>query len=151
MKIKTFEKYKFSKSVPLRYLLSAYHRLLLWHVVNKMIINQKGGGGGYQFQSGYMLNPGSSINKDFKEQVENNLARNFSSAKIASIIILLREENTRVISLLMFYENRKNMMFKVLGSLVYFIMDNYVCVDRLCFLQTKLHATSKGQGFENRT
>ena len=31
------------------------------------------------------------------------------------------------------------------------IMDNYLCVDFLCFAQTKLHVTSKGQGFENRT
>ena len=30
-------------------------------------------------------------------------------------------------------------------------MDNYLCVDFLCFAQTKLHVTSKGHGFENRT
>ena len=30
-------------------------------------------------------------------------------------------------------------------------MDNYLCVDFLCFAQTKLHVTSKGLGFENIT
>ena len=30
-------------------------------------------------------------------------------------------------------------------------MENYVCVDYLCCTQNKIHVTSKGQGFENRT
>ena len=30
-------------------------------------------------------------------------------------------------------------------------MENFVCVDYLCCTETKLHVTSKGQGFENRT
>ena len=64
---------------------------------------------------------------------------------------VLQKENTRVISLMMFYENRKNMKFKVLISIVYCIMDNFVCVDYLCCPETKPHVTSKCQGFENRT
>ena len=35
--------------------------------------------------------------------------------------------------------------------MVYCIIGNYVSVDYLCCRQTKLHVTSKGQGFENIT
>ena len=42
------------------------------------------------------------------------------------------------------------MIFKVLSSIVYFIMKKYACVDYLCCPETELHVTSKGQGFENR-
>ena len=51
----------------------------------------------------------------------------------------------------MFDENRNKMILKVLRSIVYCTMDNYVCVDYLCCPQTKTHVTSKGQGFESRT
>ena len=59
---------------------------------------------------------------------------------------VLKKENTHVISLLIFYEKRNNRIFKVLISIVYFIMENYVCVDYLCCLQTKIHDTNKLQG-----
>ena len=52
---------------------------------------------------------------------------------------------------MMFYENIKNMILKVLISIVYYIIKHYVCVDYMCCLQTKLDVTNKGQGFENRT
>ena len=42
------------------------------------------------------------------------------------------------------------MIFKVLSSIVYFIMDNYVCVNYLCFPKTKPYVTNKFQVFENR-
>ena len=38
-----------------------------------------------------------------------------------------------------------------MSSIVYCIMDNYVCDDYLCFLKTRLRVTITGQGFENRT
>ena len=52
---------------------------------------------------------------------------------------------------MMFYENRKNIVFKVFRSIVYYILDNYVCVDYLCCPEAKPRVTNKGQGFENRT
>ena len=67
------------------------------------------------------------------------------------VIKVLQKGNTRVLLLLMFYENRKNMKFKVLSSIVYCIMENFVYVDYLCCPETKLHVTSKVQWFENRT
>ena len=64
---------------------------------------------------------------------------------------VLRKENTRVISLLMSYENRKNMMFKVLTSVFYYIMGNYVCIDYMCCTKTKLIVYFSNIGFENTT
>ena len=39
--IKTYKKWNFSESITWRYLLSAYHRLHLWYMSNKMVINEK--------------------------------------------------------------------------------------------------------------
>ena len=41
------------------------------------------------------------------------------------------------------------MIFKVLSSVVYCIMDNYLCADYLCLHQAKLSLENKG--FENTT
>ena len=64
---------------------------------------------------------------------------------------VFQKVNTSVLSLLIFDENRKNMKFKVLISIVYCIMDNFVCVDYICWQEKKLYVTNKGQVFENRT
>ena len=67
------------------------------------------------------------------------------------VIKLLQKGNTRVISLLVLYKNRNNVKFKVLCSIVYFVLENFVCVDYLFCPETKLRVTCKGQGFENVT
>ena len=51
----------------------------------------------------------------------------------------------------MFNKKVKKIILKVLISIVYFIPENYVCVDYLCCPKNKLHVTNKWQGFENRT
>ena len=51
--------------------------------------------------------------------------------------------------MLYIYENRKNMIVKVLSSVVVCIIENYVCADYLCCLQTKPHVTN--ELFENKT
>ena len=57
---------------------------------------------------------------------------------------VLRKDNTRVPSLLIFDENRNSMISKVLVSVVYCIMDNYLFVDYLCLQQCKLYLEHKG-------
>ena len=79
----------------------------------------------------------------FKEQVEINLAKYFSVEKMMPVRKVLKIGNTRVLSLLMFYENRKEIIFKVFSSNIYCIMENYVCVDYLCCPKIKLRVTSK--------
>ena len=43
----------------------------------------------------------------------------------------------------MFYENRNNSIFKALISVVYCIINNYVCADYMCCPQMKLHHANK--------
>ena len=56
---------------------------------------------------------------------------------------VLIKYNIHVISLLIFYENINNMIFKVFSSVVYCIIDNDVCDDYLCCTQTKPHVANK--------
>ena len=73
----------------------------------------------------------------------------FISKTMITIRRVLSKKNTWVPSLLIFYENRKDVIFKVLSSVVYCIIKNHVCDDDLCFPQTKLHVENKL--FENST
>ena len=130
--IKKPKKWELPQSIPLRYLLSVYHRLHLSNMENKTAMNEKGEKTIYQFQVGFMLNPVLNIKKAFKEKSEINMEKYFSGTTMTPVRKVLKKRNTRVISLLMFNENIKNMIFKVLSPIVYCIMENYVCVDYLC-------------------
>ena len=66
-------------------------------------------------------------------------------------VMKVLKKDTCILSILAFYENINKIVFKVLSSTFWCIMDNYVCVYYLSCLQTKLCVTSKGQWFENRT
>ena len=62
---------------------------------------------------------------------------------------VFNKDNTRVLELLMFHENRKTTIFKVLGSVIYCIMDNYICTDYLCLNKYKISLAHKV--FDNTT
>ena len=50
--------------------------------------------------------------------------------------------NMCVIALLMFYENRINnkmKVFRVLSCALYYVIENYVCIDYLCFQSKTLN------------
>ena len=59
------------------------------------------------------------------------------------IIKNLKKDNTRVLSSIIFYENIKTVIFKVLGSIIYFIMSNYLCVYYMCLQEVQLYLTHK--------
>ena len=50
----------------------------------------------------------------------------------------LKQDNNRVITLIMFYVNRKSLIFKVLIIFVYWFIEKDVCVDYLS-LQIELN------------
>ena len=89
-----------------------------------------------------MLDPEFKINKAFKEQVESNPKNSFSGATVMSVRKAFKKRNTNVLSLLVFYENIKNMIFKLSSLIFYCIIDNYACIDHLCCPQNKLHVTN---------
>ena len=81
-----------------------------------------------------MINPNLSINKDFKEQVKICMKTKFATTTQQHISKKLLKPNTRVLTLVMFYETRKNnskKLFKVLSFVIYNIISNYVCIDCL--------------------
>ena len=59
-----------------------------------------------------------------------------------------KQNNECVIALIMFYENRKSVIFKVLGVVVYEFIEKYVCVDYLS-LQREPKLSSSPRGFED--
>ena len=83
-----------------------------------------------EFSIGYMMNPNLNINKVFREQVKVCLKTTFFSSTITQISKILLKPNTRVLALVMLYENRKNAkkMFRVLSCVIYTIISNYVCI-----------------------
>ena len=87
---------------------------------------------------------GLNHNKAFKEQVEKHLGTTLEKITMVPIIKVSKKDNTRVISLVMFYENRKSIIFKVLGSVVYCITENYICADYLYLHQYKVYLEYKG-------
>ena len=56
---------------------------------------------------------------------------------------VFKKNNICVISILMFYENRKIMIYKVLGSVIYCIIDNYLCVGFMCLQKVRLSLEHK--------
>ena len=60
----------------------------------------------------------------------------------------LKQYNTRVISLIMFYGKRKLLTFKMLGVIVYCLIEKYICVDYLS-LQREPKLSSSHKKFED--
>ena len=56
---------------------------------------------------GYMIHPNVHMNKAFREQVKVCLKNTFGTSNTAHIGNMVLKENTRVLALVMFYENRK--------------------------------------------
>ena len=57
---------------------------------------------------------------------------------------LLKKDNTSVIELLMFYKNKKSMIFKVLGSVIYCITEKCLFVDYIFLQKYQLYLVHKG-------
>ena len=84
-----------------------------------------------EFSIGYMMNPNLSMNKAFKEQVKLCMKNTFSTSTMTHISKILLKPNTRVLALVMLFDNGKKFakrMFRVLSCVIYIIIRNYVCI-----------------------
>ena len=63
---------------------------------------------------------------------------------------VIKNDNTHVLAILMFYENRKFVVYKVLGVVIYCILEKYVCIDYLC-LQKEKKLSLLHKGFEENS
>ena len=86
----------------------------------------------YQFQVACVLYINLEQNKAFKEKIDKFLFTQFCGKTSEHMSKTLKHDSTHVIDLIIFYENRKSLIFKVLGVVVYCFILKYVCVDYLC-------------------
>ena len=86
--------------------------------------------------------------KAFKEQIYKYLYHQFEEKTTASIRKRIKQDITRNISIIMYYENGKALIFKVLSVVVYCLLEKYVRVDYFC-LQRESKLLSVHKGFEN--
>ena len=87
-----------------------------------------------EFYIGYTMNPNLHKNFVFKEQVKGCLKNTFCPSTNIHIGKILLKTNTRVLALVMLYENRggdTRKMFRVLSCVIYTIINKYVCIDYL--------------------
>ena len=76
----------------------------------------------YQFQVVCMLYLNLKDNKSFKDQVDKILSSKFDSKTSIQMRKILKQENTPVVFLIMLYDNRRLIIFKVFGVVVYFFL-----------------------------
>ena len=63
---------------------------------------------------------------------------------------IIKQDNNRIVALIMLYENRRSLIIKVLGVVVYFLIETFVCVDHLS-LQKKPKWSSSHIRFEDNS
>ena len=93
------------------------------------------------FYIGYMMNLNLNTNKFFREQVMVCLKNTFGTSTMENISKLLLKPNTRVLALVMFYENREKMQRKCSECWVVSfiqIISKYICIDYLGSEKSKL-------------
>ena len=87
-----------------------------------------------QFTIGYTINPSLHVNKVFREQVEKFLNATFHEKIMKNIRNILKNKNTCVIALIIFYENKlikPKKLYRVLSCVIYYLMENYICIEYL--------------------
>ena len=106
-KIESKDKWNQLNLLGMQYLLGNNCRLPILHMSKSYIwlkeLNQRIN----EFPIGYMMNPNLSNNKAFKEQVKVCLKTTFSTSTLSHINKILLKPDTRVLKLVMFFENRK--------------------------------------------
>ena len=73
-----------------------------------------------------------------REQVIKMFQSAFKLVTLKCIKDKLSKHNIYVLSLIKFYGNRNILVYKVIGAVIYTIIDEYICLDYLDLLQEKL-------------
>ena len=71
----------------------------------------------------------------FRELVEKLLKDTFHTGNMSGLRNVIYKTNTCVIALVIFYKNiAKNptKVFRVLSSVLYYVIENHVCIDYIC-------------------
>ena len=85
-----------------------------------------------QFEIGYMINPSINCDKAFREKVEKFLNSTFNSRTMETFTDFLKNKNTCIMELIMFYGNngiKPKKLYRSLSCVIFLIINNYVCID----------------------
>ena len=100
------------KFLDIQYMLGTNHRLPLLHMAKSYIWIEEKNKRINEFSIGYIMNPNLNMHKVFREKVKVCLKTTFSTSTMTQISKILLKPNTRVLALVMFYENRIKMQRK---------------------------------------
>ena len=81
--------------------------------------------------------------KAFNDQVNKCFPSKIYSKTSTQTRKTSKQDNIHVIDIIMFYENNELLIFKLLGIVVYWFLENYACVDYLC-LKKDFFLSQKG-------
>ena len=95
--------------IDIKYMLGTYNRLPLSHMAKIYIWLEETNQLINEFSIGYMMNPNLNTIKAFREKLKVCLKKIFSTSTMAHISKISLKTNTRVLALVMVYENRKKM------------------------------------------
>ena len=130
-KIETEYKWNQSNIMDIKSMLGTNHRHPLLHMAKSYTWLEEKNQSIHEFSIEYMMNSNFNTHKFFREKVKACLKNTFSTSTMTNISKILLKPNTRVLALVMFYENRKNSnkIFRVLSCVIYNIISKYVCID----------------------
>ena len=87
-----------------------------WHAIRRTCFNKNDV---YYFKVSCVSYLNLKQNKALKEQIDQCLSHQFDEKTSASMREALQHNSDNAIDLIMFYENRKSIILKVLGVVVY--------------------------------
>ena len=97
-----------------------------------------------KFEIGSIFNPTLYVNKVLIYQVEIYLKETFRQISMKGIKLFMRKKD---ICLLRLKQKNPTKVYRVLGCILSYVIDNYVCIDHLCCHSKKISVVSSAQIF----
>ena len=107
--------------------IETYGKQIIWNPVNKEKV--------HQLHLGHVTHPFLKKHRTNRDQVIIIFQSSFKLVTLKCIKNELSKNNVLVISLMIFYENRTKVMYKVIGSVIYTIIHECICLDYLGLFQ----------------
>ena len=117
--VSSSSKWQVSNKMNLVHIISLSYRATLWQKEHNKVKNASTNKEVYQFQVSYVLYLKLKQNKAFIEKIYKCLYHKFDEKTPASMRKTLKYGSNRAIAQTMFYENRKSIILKVLGVVMY--------------------------------
>ena len=146
-RIETKDKWNQIRLLSMESVLGANCRILLTHISDRKIWIEETNQCINEYYFAYMLNPHLNKNKAFKDQVKTYLNNTFGADTNKHINKTLMNRDTRVLALVVFYEQgdfNPRKMFRVLSCVIYTIIDRCVCIDYLGIETKKISELNLG-------